>query len=121
MPHRDDEYHDPDLPGSLVGAFRAWQMLRAEGGHGNPQQFAFTFSCPSASVAHEVSAFLHGGTMQEVTTRGPRNGGVYPEWHVGGATRRQIQSLENLERLSTWLRSVGQRHRAPLIQLALRP
>jgi hypothetical protein len=119
---RDTEYQDPTSIGSLVGAWGCWLALRATGGHAIPQQFEFTFACPTQPVAHGLAGFLRD-TMAWVSPVG------FPAAHtdatrrhpfqVGGVTHRQVQSLEYLEHLFTSLRSMGKHHRSELVGLSL--
>lgn len=118
--HPDNVYQDPGLPGSLVAALRAWQALVLRGDQIDLRQLAFTYSCPSITVAHEVSALLHQRPTCETTMLSRVGVGSGQVWQVRGTTCHQVQSLVNLERLFTWLRTVGQTHRASLTVLSLR-
>lgn len=118
-PFRDSEYQNPDLPGSLVGAFRAWQALTASGRTRDLQRLAFTLSCPDADSAHKVAWFLDQRPICEATkvTRIDRDG--REEWHIIGTTRQEVQSLTNLERLFTWLRVVAINYQVDLRVVSL--
>ena len=113
-PSRGSVYQDPNLPGSLVAALRAWQALAVSGRSRDLQQLAFTLSCSNASLAHNVAWFLHGRPVCEATTVTHFDRGDREEWHVTGTTRRQLQSLSNLERLFTWLRVAASNHQVHL-------
>ncbi len=117
-PPRDDEYQDPRLMGSLVGAFHAWQVLVDAADQVEPQHLAFAFSCPSESRARRVAAFLRRRIACETTRVSHVDGRTRDEWRVDGVTRHEIQSLRNLERLFTWLRTAAQSHQVALIGLA---
>ncbi len=69
---RDNEYQDPTSIGSLPGARGCWLALRAAGAHAIPQQFEFTFACPTLPVAHGLAAFLRDITCRPLTPR-PRS------------------------------------------------
>ena len=113
---RDTEYQDPELPGSLVAAFRTWQSLVAGGVQAERRHFVFTFYCGSASVAEAVSWSLHCRDTCEATVASCTGNA---EWHVRGTTRPRIPSLDRLERLFTWLRVIGLDHDARLTELSV--
>lgn len=117
----DNEYHDPSSLGSLSGALRLWQTVRAAREETSPRHVTFTFSCPTESRADRVAGYLRRRRAC-VTTRVSQSESTGPEaWQVEGLTHHQIQSLPNLEHLSTWLRTAASSYRVDLVSLTLEP
>jgi hypothetical protein len=116
---RDNEYQDPRALGSLPGALHIWQAVRAACQSSLPQHIAFTFSCPSESRAHRVAGFLRRRLACAATRVSQVVGAGDEAWHVHGSTQREVQSLPNLEQLSTWLRSTASSHQVELVRLTL--
>jgi hypothetical protein len=116
----DNEYQDSTALGSLVGALGMWRALLASRQHAEPQQLTFAYVCPSKTVARELAACLRGRDSSAVTAVGPHRGALaFDEWQVQGITRREVQSLPQLERLLTRLRLAGADHRSKLVILAI--
>lgn len=116
---RDNEYHDPSASGSLSGVLRIWQQMHAAPVAEHSRHVAFTFSCQGEARASRVAAFLRRRLACALTmvTPGARDG--RGTWLVHGSTHRQIQSLPNLEHLSSWLRKTAHSHQVELVRFAL--
>jgi hypothetical protein len=108
--------------GSLVGARGCWLALRAAGAHAVPQQFEFTFACPTLPVAHGLADFLRGIMVwvSPVAFQATHTAATPSRaFQVDGVTHRHVQSLEHLEHLFTSLRRMAKHHRSELVGLAL--
>jgi hypothetical protein len=119
---RDNEYQNPTSIGSLVGARACWLALRAAGAHVIPQQFEFTFACPTLPIAHGLAAFLRDSMVWVSPVSLPAAHPAATQHHpfqLDGLTHRNVPSLEHLEHMFTSFRRMGQRHRSTLAGLRL--
>ena len=116
---RDNEYQDGSAVGALVGAFAIWQGLLTRNTHTKPHQLAFALVCTSESRALRVASFLHRNRACATTQVSRLQALPRADWRVQGATRREVQSLANLEGLFTWLRRAAHAHQVELANLRL--
>ena len=116
---RDNEYQDGMAVGALVGALGLWRTLLGNNKHTQPQQLAFALACSSESRALRVAAFLRRNRACAATRIDQIDAAARADWLVQGATRREVQSLANLESLFTWLRRAAHAHQVNLLDLRL--
>lgn len=116
---RDNEYQDSMAVGALVGALGLWRNLLDDNKHIQPQHLTFALACTSESRAHRVAAFLRRNRACARTRIDQVDAAARADWLVQGATRREVQSLANLEDLFTWLRRAAHAHQVNLLDLRL--
>jgi len=116
---RDNEYQDSRAPGALVGALSLWRALQRNDTHTQPQHLTFALACSSESRALCVAAFLRRNRACATTRVDQIEAHPRTDWRVQGATRREVQSLPNLEGLFTWLREAAHAHQVNLLDLSL--
>jgi hypothetical protein len=116
---RDNEYQDSNTVGALVGALALWRTLQVSNRQSQPQQVTFELVCSSESRALRTAAFLRRNPACTTTSVTYVQAKPRADWRVQGATRREVQSLANLERLFTWLRQAADSHQVRLTDLHL--
>ena len=115
----DDEYQDSRTVGALVGALALWRSLLSSDQQAQPQQLAFSLVCPSEARALGMAAFLRLNPACATTWVNYIHADPLANWRVQGATRLEVQSLQNLEGLFTWLRQAAASHQVNLTDLSL--
>ena len=115
----DNEYQDSRAVGALVGALALWRNLLTDNQHVQPQQLAFALVCPNEARALGMAAFLRLNPSCATTWVNHIHADPLANWRVQGATRLEVQSLQNLEGLFTWLRQAAASHEVSLTDLTL--
>ncbi|HSA54356.1 MAG TPA: hypothetical protein VLE53_01575 [Gemmatimonadaceae bacterium] len=116
---RDNEYHDPFAPGSLVSTLRLWQALLA-GEHAKiPQYVSFALQCTGEARANRLASGLRRRMACKTTIVSRVGESGQDLWQVVGVTYRQMQSLENLEHVSSWLRAAAVSYQVELVRMSL--
>lgn len=116
---RDNEYQDPVSPGSLVSTLRIWQALQAGGHEEIPQYVSFALQCTGEARANRLASSLRRRLSCKTTMVRHVDGGSRDLWQVEGVTYREMQSLEGLQQVSSWLRAAAVSHQVRLIQISL--
>ena len=115
----DNEYQDPNAPGSLVSTLRLWQALVAEEHAAIPQYVSFTLQCKGEARANRLASGLRRRLACKTATVSRAGADGVERWQVVGVTHRQLQSLENLEHVSSWLRAAAVSYQVDLVRMSL--
>lgn len=116
----DNEYQDPFAPGSLVSTLRIWQALQAAHQDDVPQYVSFALHCVGEARAQRLASGLRRRVGCKTTfVRRVDDTSGRQMWQVEGVTHSTLQSLQNLEHVSSWLRAAAVSYQVDLVRMSV--